>query len=293
MASLLHEALVELIAEHPELLIPALQEQLGDLPVDVEFRRGESSQSKIPPLRADLALELRRRGESEPRAAVTIEIQLSKDESKPFSWLLYHAGQHHRLRVPCYLLVIPNDPEVAAWAAGPFSSGMVTMRPLVISSVHFPPITDPEEAKRSLERTFLSGLVHASEPVAADIGLALAAAVDASPDDTGLYYWDTLRAVLGDAIRRTIDMQMKDWKPRSEWGKQFLADVKEEVRAEGLAEGLAEGRIGALFDVLDARGLTLAPPLRQRVTGCTDLEMLAQWLRRAATAASAEEVFAV
>jgi hypothetical protein len=283
MASLLHEALVELIAEHPELLIPALQEQLGDLPVDVEFRRGESSQSKIPPLRADLGLELRRRGESEPRAAITIEIQLSKDETKPFSWLLYHAGQHHRLRVPCYLLVITNDPEVAAWAAGPFSSGMVTMRPLVISSAHFPPITDPEEAKRSLERTFLSGLVHASEPVAADISLALAAAIDASPDDTGLYYWDTLVAVLGDAIRRTVDMQMKDWKPRSEWGKRFLADVKNEVRVEG--------QIGALLDVLDARGFALAPPLRQRVTGCTDLGMLAQWLRRAVTATSAEEVF--
>jgi hypothetical protein len=101
---------------------------------------------------------------------------------------------------------------------------------------------------------------------------------------TGLYYWDTLVAVLGDAIRRTVDMQMKDWKPRSEWGKQFLADVKNEARAEG--------RIGALLEVLDARGLALAPPLRQRVAGCTDLDVLAQWLRRAATATSAEEVFA-
>jgi hypothetical protein len=288
MASILHEALVELLAEHPELLIPALQQQLGDLPVDLQFRRGESSQSKIPPLRADLGLELRRPQQSEPFAAITLEIQLSKDENKPFSWLLYHAGQHYRLRVPSYLLVVTNDPEVAAWAAGPFSSGMVTMRPLVLSPAHFPPVTNPEEAKRSLERAFLSGLVHASEPVAADIGLAMAAALDASPDDTGLYYWDTLLAVLGDAIRSTIHMQMKDWKPRSEWGKQFLADVKNEVRAEGLAEG----RAASILDLLDARGLSLEPSLRQRITACSDVDVLAQWLRRAATAVSVEEVFA-
>ena len=188
--------------------------------------------------------------------------------------------------------VVTNDPVIAAWAAGPFRSGMVTMRPLVISSAHFPPITDPEEAERSLQRAFLSGLVHANEPVGADIGLALAAALGASPDDTGLYYWDTLLAVLGDAIRRTLDMQMEDWKPRSDWGKRFLAEVKDEAKAECRAELRVEGRVENILDMLDARGLALDPPLRQRITACTDLDVLTQWLRRAATVASVEEVFA-
>jgi hypothetical protein len=280
MASLLHETIVEILAEHPELLVPALQEQLGDLPVDLEFHRGESSQSQVPPLRLDLGLELRRRGEAEPFAALTLEVQLSKDESKPFSWLLYHAGQHYRLRVPSYLVVVTSDPAVAAWAAGPFSSGMVTMRPLVITPAHFPPITDPEEVKRSLARTFLSGLVHANTPVAADIGFALAAALDASPDDIGLNYYDTLLAVLGDAIRSTLEMQMKDWKPRSEWGKRLLANAK------------AEGRAASIVELLEVRGVPLDSPLRQRITACTDLDVLSRWLRRAATATVAEEVFA-
>jgi len=313
MASLLHETIVELIAEHPELLVPALREQLDDLPdVELRFRRGESSTSKVPPLRADLGLELHRPGESEPFAAITVEVQLSEDKDKPFSWLLYHAGQHYRLRVPSYLLVVTNDPDVAAWAAGPFQSGMVTMRPLVIGPSHVPPITDPEEAKRSLERTFLSGLVHASEPVAVDIGVALAAALDASPDDTGLYYWDTLLAALGDALRSTLEMQLENWKPRSDWGKRFLAnaeaemragmravveaevraDVEAEVRADVEAEVRAQGRAASILDVLDARGLPLEPTLRQRITACTDLDVLAQWLRRAVTASSPEEVFA-
>jgi hypothetical protein len=290
MASLLHEALVELIAEHPELLLPALQEQLGVLTpdVDLRFRRGESSQSRIPPLRADLGLELHRPGQTDPFAALTLEIQLSKDEDKPFSWLLYHAGQHYRLRVPTYLLVVTNDPEVAAWAAGPFDSGMVTMRPLVIGPTHVPPVTDPEEAKRSLERTLLSGLVHASEPVAVDIGLALAAALGAAPDDAGLYYWDTLLAALGDALRSTLEMQLKNWKPRSEWGKRLYADGQ----TAGEARGEARGRVESLLDLLDARGLSLEPTVRQRVTTCTDPHVLAQWFRRAAIATSADEVFA-
>jgi hypothetical protein len=288
MASLLHETLVELLAEHPELLIPALQEELGDLPVDLEFHRSESTQSQVPPLRLDLGLELRRPGAPKPFASLTLEVQLSKDESKPFSWLLYHAGQHYRLRVPSYLLVVTNDPCVAAWAAGPFSSGMVTMRPLVITPAHFPPITDPEQAKRSLERAFLSGLVHANEPVAVEIGLALAAALGASPDDVGLYYWDTLLAVLGDAIRSTLEMKMKDWKPRSEWGKRLLADAE----GAGEARGRAESRVEHILDLFDARGLALDPPLRARITGCTDLHVLARWFRRAATATAAEEVFA-
>jgi hypothetical protein len=301
MASLLHETIVELIAEHPELLVPALREQLGELPdVELHCRRGESSTSKVPPLRADLGLELHRPGELEPFAAITIEVQLGKDETKPFSWLLYHAGQHYRLRVPSYLLVITNDPEVAAWAAGPFRSGMVTMRPLVIGPTQLPPVTDPEEAKRSLERTFLSGLVHASEPVAVDIGLALAAALGAAPDDTGLYYWDTLLATLGDALRSTLEMQLEDWKPRSEWGKRLFADGeangraqgRDEGRAEGRDEGRAEGRATSILDLLDARGFALEPTLRQRITACKDLGVLTQWLRRAATAASSEEVFA-
>jgi hypothetical protein len=63
------------------------------------------------------------------------------------------------------------------------------------------------------------------------------------------------------------------------------------VKNEARAEGRVDGRVEDLLDVLDARGFALAPPLRQRVTACTDLGMLAQWLRRAVTATSAEEVF--
>jgi hypothetical protein len=122
--------------------------------------------------------------------------------------------------------------------------------------------------------------VHASEPVAVDIGLALAAALEASPDDVGLYYWDTLLAALGDGLRSTLEMQLQHWKPRSEWGQRLFA------------EGEAKGRATSLVDLLEARGLAPDPTVLERITACTDLALLGQWFRRAATAASTDEVFA-
>lgn len=159
-------------------------------------------------------------------------------------------------------------------------------------------------ATRSPERTFLSGLVRANEPIAADIALALATALDASPDDIGLHYWDTLLTVLGDAIQSTIDMQMKDWKPKSDWGKRFLAEVKANAENEGrsagisaglsqgISQGISQGRAASILELLDVRGLALDPPLRERITTCTDVERLSLWLRRAATASSVDEIFA-
>jgi len=101
-----------------------------------------------------------------------------------------------------------------------------------------------------------------------------------------------LLAVLGDAVRSTIEMQMKDWKPRSEWGKRFLADVKNDARTAGLADGRAEDRAASIVELLEVRGIPVDPPLRQRITACRDYDLLTRWLRRAATATVAEEVFA-
>jgi len=62
-----------------------------------------------------------------------------------------------------------------------------------------------------------------------------------------------------------------------------------------LAEGEASGRLQtlqqALFEVVTARGLQLSKRHRGQVEACTDLDLLSQWLRRAATATSAADLF--
>lgn len=67
--------------------------------------------------------------------------------------------------------------------------------------------------------------------------------------------------------------------------KSFMA---EEIRNEGRAEGLAE----VLLVVLEARGITITDGIREQIDTCYDLPLLRQLLTRAATAATAEDVFA-
>jgi hypothetical protein len=50
-------------------------------------------------------------------------------------------------------------------------------------------------------------------------------------------------------------------------------------------------KLPTFFDVLDARGISVSSEQREQILGCTDLETLKQWLRRAATVGSADALF--
>jgi flagellar biosynthesis/type III secretory pathway protein FliH len=62
--------------------------------------------------------------------------------------------------------------------------------------------------------------------------------------------------------------------------------------AEGKAEGLAEGKAEAVLAVLAARGIELTAEQRHRVQHGASPADLDKWLGQAATAHSADEVFA-
>ena len=47
-----------------------------------------------------------------------------------------------------------------------------------------------------------------------------------------------------------------------------------------------------ILEILDARGLVPSDDQRERILARTDLEQLRLWVRRAATVASVEEMFA-
>jgi hypothetical protein len=63
-------------------------------------------------------------------------------------------------------------------------------------------------------------------------------------------------------------------------------------RARGLAEGEARARALDIVAILETRGLTVTEAQRQQILGCTDLDQLDRWLRRAVLAVSADEVTA-
>ncbi|HEX8114522.1 MAG TPA: hypothetical protein VF516_42625 [Kofleriaceae bacterium] len=62
------------------------------------------------------------------------------------------------------------------------------------------------------------------------------------------------------------------------------------VFTEVKPEGKAEGEAAALLKILARRGFTLTTDQRRQVLECTDLGLLEQWLDRALSASSADEL---
>ena len=70
-------------------------------------------------------------------------------------------------------------------------------------------------------------------------------------------------------------------------GDRLRAEGREEGREEGRQEGLAR----AVLRLLEARGFAVADTTRVRIEQCSDLQKLEQWLCRAPTVATADEIF--
>jgi hypothetical protein len=62
-------------------------------------------------------------------------------------------------------------------------------------------------------------------------------------------------------------------------------------KAEGKAEGEAAGEAKGILRVLEVRGLAVSHAVRERITTCTDLDRLNDWLDRAGTVTRAEDLF--
>lgn len=75
-----------------------------------------------------------------------------------------------------------------------------------------------------------------------------------------------------------------------QWAQSFVELSEQRGRDEGYRAGEARGEAKALLTVLRARGVEIPPDLEQRILGCSDVEVLESWLRRAATATTAAEV---
>jgi hypothetical protein len=75
-----------------------------------------------------------------------------------------------------------------------------------------------------------------------------------------------------------------------EFHSDWLREAAAKGRAEGIAEGRAQGEGRSVLTVLDARGVHVPEAVREQILACTDLTQLDTWLRRAATATTAEDI---
>ncbi len=64
-----------------------------------------------------------------------------------------------------------------------------------------------------------------------------------------------------------------------------------EFQSETLRKNVAATKAAAVVPVLEARRIALSDEQRARVVGATDIKLLDQWIRRAATIGTADELF--
>lgn len=284
MASMQHEGLLLLFRNRPALAPELLRDALGlQLPDWTEARVESAELTEVVPTeyRADLVVLLL---EGKPIFAIVVEVQLSRDEDKRKTWPLYLASLRARVACPTALLVVAPDAAVARWCAQPIELGHpgFTLRPLVAGPGAIPVITNEQEARRDPELAVLSAMAHGSEEVGMTVARTVMTALGDLDTERVRLYVDLAMSSLGEAARSALEalMQSGKYEYQSEFARKYVA------------QGRQEGEQAALLEVLDARGLQVDEPARQRIMACKDLVQLKSWLRKAARAESVQELFA-
>jgi hypothetical protein len=130
----------------------------------------------------------------------------------------------------------------------------------------------------------LSAVAHAADEtqVAARVAFAALTAVLGLDDERALLYSDWIRAALSDAARAALErmMNLRNYEYQSDFARKHDA------------QGQARGRVSSILGFLEARGLSISDEQRARIEACSDLDVLDGWVRRAATIATIDELFA-
>jgi hypothetical protein len=292
MVSSPHEAMHRIFQEYPGLF-SRVSDVLGvDIPPPTSVTLMPTDLTEARPVERRVDTLLRIETEHEGPFLLAIEAQGKKDPDKTVSWPYYVTYLHNRYRLPVLLLVVCQDHATAQWAARPISIGLrqwqtFVLSPLVVGPHNMPVITDVAQARKDLALATLAAITHADNPDVGAILKTLSAALRDAPE------------TIADPIVELTAQGLGSRPAAQQWRNLVAVDLSfyksfmsEEIRDEGRAQGRAQGRAEDILLVLEQRGLTVPDRMRERITDCGDPETLRQWLLRAVTAASAEEIFA-
>jgi len=284
MPSLEHEALIDMFRDHPTLVVDLLRLLGVDIPSYVTIAFGDPALGQVKPttLTADLVLELCDAA-SRPLHAVILEAQLRPDDTKLATWPSYLTTHRERRGCDTCVLVLTPYRDVAAWARRPIrlGPGNPEFRVLVLGPDEAPVITDSAVAVANPLLAFISALTHGND---SDGPAVLAAALDALATvdrSTAEVYFHLLHKALSAPRRQLLDEMIM-------LSRDLIADLPLPSFFRGLVAS-TEARM--VLGVAEARQIALTPEQRVTIEQCRDSERLETWLRRAATANSAADIF--
>lgn len=321
MPSRKHQALAQLLLDHPELLVELVRRNHGvQLPDDLELVRGpETVRLGYADRIADGVVVFRRRHRGS-QETIVLEVQLRRDPRKRKAWAIYVVGTWAQLDCPTTLVVVTDSPRVARWASEPIDLGHARMvlRPLVIGPEQIDAEPTLEQARARPERLALSVLVHGDKTGSlglARVALTVANELLASRDERRMVLGDLIVSFVAPRVRRSAEakMDVSKYVWFTEQGKAYgrmrakaVAEGLAKGEAKGLAKGLAKGQAEGLsrgrtegqcaglarglWTVLRGRGLEPTEAQRARIERCRDARRLETWLARAVVAESMAEV---
>jgi hypothetical protein len=238
MPSWLHESHLLLFRNQPALAAELMRNALGvDVPRYSEARVVSADLTEIQPAeyRADMVVQLLD-GES-VSLGIVVEVQLSEDKRKRFTWPAYVSNLRARLKCPVCLLVVAADEAVARWAAKCIEmGGLHVFAPYVLGPSGVPEISDEAEARANPELAILSAMAHGKdENIDRSTRIAVAAQIAAAglDADRSKLYFDLILNSLSEAARQALSsMDAHTYEYQSDFAKRYVA----QGRAAGQAE---------------------------------------------------------
>ena len=303
ISTLFHEAPLDVLREHPQVLLELLA--LGEVQLPLSSQTTvtvlESTAIEVVPAHrhADFVAELRDTADGPLGAIVILEVQRRADPEKPRAWIQMVASALGRHAVRVVLVVLTFDEATASWARQPRDEGALVLRPIVLGPRDLPHLVSIDYAREHLLLAVLVALARSAEVAArgprsltAEAEADVLRAAEAVTELTDLRLRQRLASLIEGAAPAEIRANIL--RLLEERGMRSLEIIREEGRNEGRAEGRnegrAEGEARTLLKLLRLRGFAVDDATAERVLGTTDVSMLDRWVERSISASSLEEV---
>jgi hypothetical protein len=287
MPSLQHEAPLEVIRQHPDVVADLLRLLLPRFPLPdrVAGALGSADMSQVAPAQylADTVVVLTDQQTGRPALAVVVEVQGRDRAAKKASWPVYLTTAIKASKVPrAVLLVICWDPAEADRCRRVIRTGHpgFDLYPIVVD-----PRTFPSREGAGPYLTILAATTKAIDlatPGGRDAVLAAIGQAGAGDADTAALTTIML-GVADAAARRELEALMASPKYRSAFVDGLLQ--------QGREQGAVKSKVEDLIKVIAARGLDLTKAQFKLVTSCADLSQLAAWFDQALDAKTTDEIF--
>jgi hypothetical protein len=292
MPSIVHETPMELIRQHPPLVMDLVRAVSGlELEGRLRTRLIATDASVVVPTQflADGAV-LAEDEDGNPLLAIIVEPQGRDAHTKKYSWPIYVCSIRKQQKCDALLLVICWDRDEVEECRQTIQTGHpgFDLTPVVAHPGNTLGGDDGDPGPYLLLFAGYIGAIDLDTDDGQNVVLEAARQVPDSSRDTCI---TLILAVASEAARRAMEAKMATPAYRNDFIESFKAEGKAEGRAEGKAEGRAETLVSAIMKTLTARGIRLDATRDEQVRSCSDPNQLNTWFEAALTAKTADDVF--